>query len=320
MQVLHDTITKLTIPTPFAVGDTHVYLVKGDRLSLVDAGVKTKEAWEALTTQLKELGYHPNDIEQIILTHHHPDHTGLVEQFPRVDSLVGHKNNDVWLTRDPEFLKRYRQFFRDFFIASGVPKSFANLLEKLEEPIQFGGEGKLTAFLEENDQLPGHPDWQAIDTKGHAQSHLSFFREGDGAFIGGDHILEHITPNPIIEPPQNGEEKRAKPLVQYRKNILKCLALGISTVYPGHGGNVTNLDELVPVQLSKQEKRATKVLRMLQEEKQTPFQVCQKLFPKKVTTQLDLTMSETIGQLDFLEDQGKVGKEMHDGVYYYKVN
>lgn len=320
MQVLHDTIKKLTIPTPFAVGDTHVYLVKGDRLSLVDAGVKTYEAWEALQTQLKDLGYHPNDIEQIILTHHHPDHTGLVEQFPRADALIGHKNNDLWLTRDQEFFKRYVQFYRDFFIASGVPKSFKGFMEKLEEPMQYGGEGKLTTFLEENNRLPGHEDWQVIDTKGHAQSHLSFFRESDGAFIGGDHILEHITPNPIIEPPHDGEEERAKPLVQYRSNLLKCLSLGISTVYPGHGINVTNLDELVPRQLKRQEQRATKVFQMLQEEQQTPYQVCQKLFPKQIHTQLDLTMSETIGQLDFLEDRGKVRKEIHDGIHYYKIN
>ena len=320
MQVLQDTVTKLTIPTPFAVGDTHVYLLKGDRLSLIDAGVKTKDAWDALKTQLKAIGYYPNDIEQIILTHHHPDHTGLIEQFPRVDMLVGHKNNDLWLTRDQAFLDRYKQFFHEFFIASGVPKSFKGFLEKQEEPLLYAGEGKLTAFLEEDDRLPGHEDWRVIDTKGHAQSHISFFRESDGVLVGGDHILEHISPNPIIEPPHDGEEERAKPLVQYRKNLLKCLSLGISTVYPGHGINVTNLAKLVPDQLKRQEHRAAKVFQMLQEEQQTPYQICLKLFPKQIDKQLDLTMSETIGQLDFLEDQGKVRKEIHDGLDYYKVN
>ncbi|ASN05354.1 MBL fold metallo-hydrolase [Virgibacillus necropolis] len=319
MQVLHDKITKLTIPTPFAVGDTHVYLLKGDRLSLIDAGVKTKEAWETLKAQLKVLGYHPNDIEQIILTHHHPDHTGLIGQFPRAETLAGHKNNDVWLTRNQEFFRRHEQFYRDFFISSGVPESFKGFLKKLEEPMHYAGEGKLTTFLEEHNQLPGHEEWQVIDTKGHAQSHLSFFREKDGAFIGGDHVMGHITPNPIIEPTRKGEEERARPLVQYRSNLLKCLTLGISTVYPGHGENITNLDELVPNQLKRQEQRAGKVLDMLQVEEQTPFHICEKLFPKQIDKQLDLTMSETIGQLDFLEDQGKVVKAMNNGVYYYRA-
>ncbi|MFZ3577099.1 MBL fold metallo-hydrolase [Virgibacillus sp. DJP39] len=320
MQLVHDTITKLTIPTPFAVGDTHVYLLKGDRLSLVDAGVKTKEAWDVLKDQLKELGYYPRDIEQIILTHHHPDHTGLVEEFPRVDILAGHKNNDLWLTRNQEFFKRYEQFYRDFFKASGVPEALSGFLNKLEEPLHFAGKGKLTTYLEENDRLPGHSDWQVIDTKGHAQSHLSFFREADGSLIGGDHILEHISPNPIIEPPHDGEEERAMPLVQYRENLMKCLSLGVSTVYPGHGINVTNIDELLPAQLKKQEQRAAKVFQMLLQEKQTPFQLCQKLFPKQIEKQLDLTMSETTGQLDFLENQEKISKTIIDGIYYYEVN
>src|SRR5690625_484251 len=105
MKVLDKTISQLTLPTPFAIGDTHTYLLKGDILTLVDAGVKTKEAWEALKSQLKELGYYPNDIEQIILTHHHPDHIGLVEQFPRAEHVVAHKNVDLWLTRNESFFR-----------------------------------------------------------------------------------------------------------------------------------------------------------------------------------------------------------------------
>lgn len=112
MKVLHDTIHQLTIPTPFAVGDVHVYLLKGDVLSLVDAGVRTKEAWEALVLQLKQLGYSPNDIEQHILTHHHPDHIGLVGEFPRAHSIVGHSFNEPWLTKDESFFNRYEQFLR----------------------------------------------------------------------------------------------------------------------------------------------------------------------------------------------------------------
>src|SRR5690625_6240969 len=96
LKILNQTIHQLTLPTPFAVGDVHVYLIKGDMLSLVDAGVKTKEAWESLTHQLKQLGYRPEDIEQLILTHHHPDHIGLIEEFPRLHHISAHKH-DVYV-------------------------------------------------------------------------------------------------------------------------------------------------------------------------------------------------------------------------------
>ncbi|MFD1039212.1 MBL fold metallo-hydrolase [Virgibacillus byunsanensis] len=310
-------VSQITVPTPFAVGDTHVYLLEGDMLTLVDAGVKTKEAWEACKTQLKELGYFPSDIEQIILTHHHPDHIGLVDQFPRVESIVAHKHVDLWLTRNEPFFQHYEQFFKDFFIASGVPERFNKILGDLRTPLHFASEGRLTSVISEGDVLPGHEDWQVIETKGHAQSHLSFFRKSDGAFIGGDHLLHHISPNPLLEPPHDGEKERAKPLLQYRDNLQKCANLGIKTVYPGHGDVFTNVEEIIPVRLKKQEERANKVRLLLQEKAQTPFEICQQIFPKHYEKQLELTMSETIGQLDFLEDQVAAGKTIKDGILYY---
>ncbi|SEQ21575.1 Glyoxylase, beta-lactamase superfamily II [Virgibacillus subterraneus] len=317
MKVLDKTISQLTIPTPFAVGDTHVYLLKGETLSLVDAGVKTKEAWDALKMQFKELGYAPGDIEQIILTHHHPDHIGLIEQFPRAENIVAHKNVNPWLTRDEAFFSYYEEFFKDFFNKCGVPSKYSAVLNKLRAPLNYAGQGQVTKVIDEGDILPGHEDWQVIETKGHAQSHLSFFRDSDGAFIGGDHLLHHITPNPLLEPPQQVTQDRPRPMLQYRTNLNKCLSLGIKTVFPGHGDVFSDIDALLPVQMEKQEKRANNVYKLLVEKTQTPFELCKQIFPKQYEKQLDLTISETIGQLDYLEDQGVVGKMLKDGVYYY---
>lgn len=317
MKLLDKTVSQITIPTPFAVGDTHVYLIKGDVLSLVDAGVKTKEAWEALQLQLKELGYHPNDIEQIILTHHHPDHIGLVDQFPRAHSIVAHKDVNPWLTRNEAFFKRYEQFFRGYFIANGVPEQYHHILDDMRGTLRFVGRGELTDTIYEGAVLPGHEDWKVIETKGHAQSHLSFLRESDGTFIGGDHLLQHISPNPLIEPPHNGEKERPKPMLQYRANLKKCLALEINTVLPGHGGIFSNVKEMIPKRLIKQEQRAEKVRLLLMEQAQTAFQICKQIFVKQYEKQLDLTMSETIGQLDYLEDEGIVEHSEEDGILFY---
>lgn len=42
-------VIAIRVPTPFAVGDVIVYLVKGDALTLIDAGPNTKEAARAST-------------------------------------------------------------------------------------------------------------------------------------------------------------------------------------------------------------------------------------------------------------------------------
>ncbi|WP_026906620.1 MBL fold metallo-hydrolase [Paucisalibacillus globulus] len=319
MVVIKKSIHQMTVPTPFAVGDTHVYLLKGDSLTLVDAGVRTEAAWKAIVEQLKQIGYKPGDLEQIILTHHHPDHTGLIDRFDNVKNIVGHKNVNPWIIRDEEYFNHFEAFYYDYFDLNGVPRRFRSLLDKLRAQLEWAGKGSLTIEIDEDDVLPGHPEFKVIETKGHAQSHLSFLGE-DGTFIGGDHLLQHISPNPIMEPPIMGETERPKPLLQYRANLEKCLLLDIKKVLPGHGAIFSNVKEVIPQRIAKQESRANKVLSLLKEYAQTPFQLCEQIFPRHYETQIDLTMSETIGQLDYLEDIGLVTKTIEDGVLYYHAN
>ena len=47
-------IHKIILPTPFAVGDVNAYLMKGDSLTLVDAGTNTEEALFALRKGIDE--------------------------------------------------------------------------------------------------------------------------------------------------------------------------------------------------------------------------------------------------------------------------
>jgi len=318
MKQLTDTIYQVTIPTPFAVGDVHTYLLKGESLTLFDAGVKTDEAWEAMKLELKELGYTPGDIEQIVLTHHHPDHVGLVDGFDRLKAIYGHQDTERWLTHDEAFFKRFKSYFYNLYNAFGVSEDHHSFFKHLQDPLKYVGKGKLTKVLQEGDVVPGHPEWKVLETAGHAESHLSFYREEDWSMISGDHLLHHISSNPLLEPPRYPGGERPKPLVTYRKTLQKCLDIPIGTVYPGHGQIFEQPHELIQARLVKQEERAEKVYNMLTEP-QTTFMVCKQLFPRHIEKQFGLTMSETMGQLDYLESTGRVHIEMRNGIYYYQA-
>jgi len=98
-------IHRLSLPTPFSIGPVNVYLVESDSLTLVDAGPKTDEAWESLKEQLRARGYSPSDIEQVVLTHHHIDHAGLLD-FLRENGKIrvfGHPKNRPWIRQDEIF-------------------------------------------------------------------------------------------------------------------------------------------------------------------------------------------------------------------------
>ena len=113
-------IAKLILPTPYPVGDVNVYLVKGDALTLMDTGVHTKESKEVLSYQLGELGLKIKDIEQVILTHHHPDHAGALGFFEQDVPIYGHKNSQRWLEWSDEFIELHDRFFLDMACQFGV--------------------------------------------------------------------------------------------------------------------------------------------------------------------------------------------------------
>ncbi|MEH7124410.1 MBL fold metallo-hydrolase [Bacillus sp. JJ1773] len=312
-------IAKLVIPTPFAVGDVNIYAVKGERLTLVDVGPKTEEAWEALKAQLQDLNLSPEDIDQVVLTHHHPDHAGLLDFFPASMEVYGHRFNERWLMRTDSFLKAHDEFYYDLFPKCGIPDQFFPFISSLKKSLRFSCSRSLTGVLEEGDTPLGLGDWTVIEIPGHAQSHIGLFREKDGVFIGGDHLLAHISPNPLMEPPLPGETKRPKPQLQYNESLKKLRQFPIRLVYSGHGEDIYDPNELIEKRLARQHERAIFIKKWLEQEPLTVFEICQRLFPAVYEREFGLTISETIAQLDYLDALGEISINKAGKAFYFSA-
>lgn len=62
-------------------GEINLYVIAGDPLTVIDTGIGTPEAPAAVEAGLKEHGLSIEAIEQIVLTHKHADHIGLVHHL-----------------------------------------------------------------------------------------------------------------------------------------------------------------------------------------------------------------------------------------------
>ena len=169
-------VHKIVIPTPYEVGDVNAFLVKGDALTLFDAGPKTEEAYEALKWGIRAAGYEMKDVEQVILTHHHPDHAGWVDAFPNA-AVLAHEYVDHWMRQTEEFLAYRNNFYIQELAVQGVPQKYIEEIVEVRGEIELFGTTPLTQYLKEGDEVPGHPGLRVYETPGHAQSHLIFIEE-----------------------------------------------------------------------------------------------------------------------------------------------
>ena len=69
-------IVQIPVPLPH-IRSVNTWLLRGDPLTLVDTGPHADDALAALEAGLRRAGTRVEDVELVLLTHHHLDHTGL---------------------------------------------------------------------------------------------------------------------------------------------------------------------------------------------------------------------------------------------------
>ncbi|MFC7684835.1 MBL fold metallo-hydrolase [Ureibacillus sp. GCM10028918] len=308
-------IHKIVIPTPYPIGDVNAFLVKGDKLSLFDVGPKTQDALDALKRGIHEAGFKLGDIEQVVLTHHHPDHAGWVDAFSQAE-IVGHEYNDHFLRRTPEFMAYRSNFYREQLQLQAVPEKYLDKIVESKEALKLYGSTPLTKYIEDGQEVPGHPGLKAIYTPGHAQSHLIFLEESTNEVIGGDLLLDKVAANPLVEPPTDLSTNRPKALIQQQESLKLLRELNAAKVFAGHGEDIVKVNELIDKRLQKDQMRLEQLIKHVDTPK-TVIELTMDLYPANYKSELGLTLSKTMGYLDCLVRDGLVSEEIVNEVIVY---
>lgn len=133
--------------------------------TLVDAGFPGVA--EPLQIALAEVGVAPHELRRVIVTHHHPDHTG---GLPEVVAMTG---ADVWAHRDDADIidgtvKRQ--------LPPGAPAAARHVISSTPVDLRLVG-GEVLGVL---------GGCQIIHTPGHTPGHLSLFLPKLSLLIAGD--------------------------------------------------------------------------------------------------------------------------------------
>jgi glyoxylase-like metal-dependent hydrolase (beta-lactamase superfamily II) len=116
----------------------------------------------------------------------------------------------------------------------------------------------------------------------------------------------------LVSRPLDGSSERTQALVAYLESMARTRELPAEIVLPGHGDPITDHVALIDDRFAKHERRKQKILELIRERPRTGHEIAQALWGDIAVTQAFLTLSEVIGHVDLLVNDGSV-RELADG-------
>ncbi len=253
-------------PGPFTGPGTNTYLLgTGRRRVLIDTGDGRAEYPPVLERALQEAGC--DGIQEIVLTHGHPDHIGGVAQLIERHGPLEVKKRP-WPGHD------------------GPPSLQIT-------PIDHGA-----VIRTEGATL------RAVYTPGHAEDHLCFVLEEEGALFSGDNVLGVGT---TVIPSRGGS------LIEYMRSLERLLAEKPTRIYPAHGPCIEDGVAKLREYISHREQRERQILAALSDGVSRVKDIVQIIYAAYPTL-LHAAAAESVGShLIKLEHEGRVAREGDGG-------
>jgi glyoxylase-like metal-dependent hydrolase (beta-lactamase superfamily II) len=307
-------VHRISVPTPFAVGAVNCYLIEDEPLTLLDTGPNSGTALDALEQGLGSLGHRPEDLGLILLTHQHLDHIGLLEVLVRRSGaeVAALHTLGPWLERFPDSARADDHWAQALMRRHGVPPDLVSSLRMVAAAFRpYGSSGRLTRPLRDGEvvALAGR-SLRALHRPGHSPTDTVFWEQERGLLLAGDHLLAHISSNAILSPTPgetaDPDGPRPRPLLQYVSSLKATRELGAELVLGGHGDPIHRPAELIESRLRMHRRRAAKILTLLAEGPLSAYEIAQRMWGNVAVTQAYLTLSEVLGHLDLLLEDGAV--------------
>jgi len=320
-------IHRLSIPTPFMVGRVNCYLIDDDPLTLVDCGPNSGKALDELERALGGHGRRIEDLERIVITHQHLDHLGLVgiladrsgAEVCALDLLVPVMAEfAAHAERDDELAER-------LMLRHGIPHDVVTALRAVSRSFRgWGGSAPVDHPLPDGSTLDfAGRTLEVRHRPGHSPSDTLFWDPGRALLIGGDHLIKHISSNPLISRPLGGRSgepgSRPRMLMMYLESLRDTRELPVETVLSGHGEPITDHVALIDERLAQHERRAAKIAGLIRDRPKSAYELAQALWGNVAVTQAFLTLSEVLGHTDLLIDRGEVREQEVGGVIRFEA-
>jgi glyoxylase-like metal-dependent hydrolase (beta-lactamase superfamily II) len=314
-------IHRLEIPTPFAVGRVNTYLIEDEPLTLVDSGPNSAKALDELERGLRERGHRIEDLDLLVVTHQHIDHLGLLDVLARrsgaevaaLDLLA------PYLAAYSEDAERDDEFAEALMLRHGIPADVTYALRSVSRAFRaWGSSAEVTRPLRDGELLELRDRTLEVHHRpGHSPTDTVFWDADRRILLAADHLIKHISSNPLVSRPPGVEPAaavadRPHALLTYLESLRRTRDMPAELVLPGHGEPVEDHRALIDERFRLHQRRATKIHGLIADRPRTAYEIAQALWGNVAVTQAYLTLSEVLGHVDLLLQDGRA-REVSDG-------
>jgi glyoxylase-like metal-dependent hydrolase (beta-lactamase superfamily II) len=202
----------------------------GDAVTLVDAA--WPKDYPFVVDSLRQIGAAPEQVEAVVLTHAHPDHVGVAEQFRANHDAVVHTHRAEVGHATGQYHEHVRT--SELVVRMWRPSVFAFAINAIGRGGSHPTPVAAVAALDDTPfEVPGGR-LVPVPTPGHTSGHCSFHLPDHGVVITGDALVNHnlLTnrPGPRLMPSIFSHDP-----VQAAASLDRLATLDADVLVPGHG-------------------------------------------------------------------------------------
>ncbi|HEX6117662.1 MAG TPA: MBL fold metallo-hydrolase [Solirubrobacterales bacterium] len=301
---------RLPLPWPGVPHGNAWAVASGDGFVLFDTGIHEPGSMKQLERALEMVGLELDGVRLLVCTHAHSDHYG------QAATIVERTGCELWMHPDHEHMTRaasdpdaWLEARLEVARQSGVPEAALAAYRESRKGQDFGVAGIVPPDRELTNGVVVETDlgsWRAIETPGHAPSHVCLFQPERRLLISGDHLLGRVslfydygyTPDPAGE---------------FLSSLEAVDELDARLCLPGHGRTFTDVRAHVNANRELVGERVANALAAIEGEELTALEVQPHVHGQALDERTgNWWLMETLCYLRHLEATGRARRQGDD--------